>query len=216
MSQETTPTLALLRARWAEQYAERPSCPHGCRGPVWHDGGRRRKATLQLDDSSVFVPDADQRRKVCAVCGSGWTHRPEGISSRAHYQPCVVSQALAALGSDPAASTVTVAAELGCAPSTIRRWSARVAALAEPAVLASALVEEAGEPVLPAVPVELAAPQRSPRLRALLLRALTVIALLEALASLRGLAPPALAHAPLLIPADAPSLVSRGDPSLPT
>lgn len=168
-----------------------------------------------MGGSLVFVPDAQQRRKRCRECGARWVHRPEGISSRAHYQPCVVSHALGELGSNPAASTVTVAAEVGCAPSTIRRWGARVAALAKPAVLASALVEEAGEPVLPAIPVELAAPQRSPRLRALLLRALTVIALLEALASLRGLAPPALAHASMLIPADAPSLVPRGDPRLP-
>lgn len=213
---ETTATITRLRSRWQEQYDERPGCPHGCvGGRTWHDGRRERSATLRMDEASVFVPDASQRRKSCSVCGRGWTHRLEGISSRAHYQPCVISHALGELGSEPDASTVTVAEEVDCAPSTVRRWVERIAALAEPPALASAIVKEADEPIVPPVPTELAAPQRSPRLRALLLRAVAVLVLLEALASLRGLAPPALAHVAELIPANAPGPFFQGDPPLP-
>lgn len=214
MHEETTAELSRLRARWAEQYEERIACPRGCIGRVWHDGPRTRKATLRRDEQYHYVPTVSERRKRCGVCRLGYTRRPEGITSRAHYQPCVVSQALAELGTDPDASTTSVAARIGCAASTVRGWAERVAAIVEPAALASALVEEAGEPVLPALPSVLAAPQRSPRLRALLLRALTVLVLLEALASLRGYAPPALAHASRFIPAIAPGPRNRGDPSL--
>jgi transposase-like protein len=160
------------------------------------------------------MSDVGQRRKRCSVCKQRWIHSPEGVTSRAQYQPCVVSYAISTLGTESEASTASVAAEIGCAPSTVRRWAARVAAVAEPSVLASALVEEAGEPVLPKLPTALAAPQRSPRLRALLLRAVAVLVLLEALASVRGYAPPGLAHAAHFIPAVAPSPRIRGDPSL--
>jgi transposase-like protein len=212
---ETTVTLTALRKRWAEQLEERPACPHGCPGRVWHNGHRLRSATIREDEQSVFVPEAPERQKRCSVCHASWTHRPEGITSRAHYQPCVVSHALGELGRDAGATTSTLAGEIGCVPSTLRRWAARVAALAEPAALASAIVEQAGEPVLPAVPTELASPQRSARLRALFVRALAVLVLLEALASLRGLAPPALAHAPKLLPANAAGLGFVGDPPRP-
>lgn len=216
MKTETTPTVARLRARWAEQYDERPPCPAGCVGAVWHDGGRLRKATLLIDGVPSFASDIAQRRNHCRVCGKSYTHDPEAITSRAHYQPCVVSRAITELGTTPETSTTLVAAQIGCVTSTVRRWVERVAALAEPAQLASRLVQEAGEPVLPAVPLVLAAPQRSPRLGPLLLRALAVLVLLEALASIAGYAPPALAHAAYFIPANAPSPRNRGDPPLPS
>lgn len=212
---EATSTLDRLRARWTAQLDERPPCPRGCAGRVWHDGRCVRSATFRAGEGSVFVADAGQRRKRCGECRTRWIHRPEGITSRAHYQPCVVSDALAELGRDPAATTITVAAEIGCAPSTVRRFAARVAVVAEPAALASAILQEADDPVLPQLPIEIASPQRSPRLRALLLRALQVLVLLEALASLRGIAPPALAHAASLIPANAAGPGFPGDPPLP-
>ena len=215
MQDESSASLEHLRARWAEQYVERPPCPDGCVGKTWHDGSRSRKATLLVDAEPVYVDDASQRRKRCCVCRRPFVHRPEGITSSAHYQPCVVSQVLTMLATEPEASTTSLALAVGCVRSTVRRWAARVAALAEPAALASAIAEEAGEPVLPAVPTSLAAPLRSPRLSALVLRALTVLVLIEALASLRGLGPPALAHAASLIPANAPSPQIRGDPSRP-
>jgi hypothetical protein len=202
-----------MRARWSAQLEERPTAPCACiGGRTWHDGRSIRKATLRIEDEMEFVPDAPQRRKRCSVCRGGWLHRPEGIPSRAHYQPSVVSHALGVVGGSAEATTITVAAEVGCAPSTVRRWAARVAALAEPAALASAIVEQAEEPVLPATPTEIASPQRSTRLRALFVRALAVIVLLEALASLRGIAPPALAHAASLIPANATGPGLLGDP----
>lgn len=214
MQEQTTAALARLRARWGEQFEERPGCPRGCIGPVWHDGERRRKASMRLEAQSSYVSDAPQRRKCCGVCRLGYTHHPEGITSRAHYQPCVVSHAIATLGTEADASTTSVAAEVGCAPSTVRRWVERVAAIAEPAALASALVAEADAPVLPSAPIALAERQRSPRLHTLLVRALMVLALLEALSSLRGYAPPALAHADRFIPASAPGPRNKRDPPL--
>lgn len=167
---------------------------------------------MRVDGASEFVCEVRERRMRCCLCRARWTHSPEGITSRAHYQPCVVSHAIATLGAAPAVRTTSAAREAGCVASTVRRWVTRIAALAEPAALASVVVAEAGEPVLPKVPVELTPSPRSGHLRALVLRAVTVLVLLEALASLRGLAPPALAHAVALIPANAPSLVRPRDP----
>jgi hypothetical protein len=119
--------------------------------------------------------------------------------TRSHYQPCVVAQAVARDALDRDAGPTTVARAHGCHRRTIGRWVARVAGLAEPALLARTLVAESATVVVPTPPVTRR--RRSARLAALCLRAVAVLALLEALASLRGLAPPGLAHAPLFVPA---------------
>jgi transposase-like protein len=213
--EDSTMSLEQLRARWTEGLSHRGRCIRCGSGRVRHDGVRRRKASLQLDDGVAFVPDVPERRLRCGACPQRWFHPPEGITSRAHYQPCVVAHALGAMSAEPAASTAEIAAAHGCHRRTLGRWIERVAAIAEPALLASAVVHEADAPVLPVIPTEVVRPTAPPRTLARLLRALQVLALLEALASLRGLEPPALAHAAALvprIPASAQCPRIRGDP----
>lgn len=115
----------------------------------------------------------------------------------------------------PDLTLAAIARVVGCHRRTLARWVERVAAIAQPATLAASIVAEADAPVLPTVPTEVHRASRSARSRDVLLRALVILALLEALASFRGLEPPALAHAAALvarIPADAPSPRIRGDP----
>jgi transposase-like protein len=207
--------LVELRVRWQQALSHRGLCAACGSGRVWHDGHRARKASLRVIEQVEFVPEIPLRRLRCRDCKAHWFHPPEGITSRAHYQPCVVAHALAAMSAEPAASTAEIAAAHGCHRRTLGRWIERVAAIAEPAVLASAVVHEADAPVLPAIPTEVARPTAPPPTLARLRRALQVLALLEALASLRGLEPPALAHAGALvprIPASAQCPRIRGDP----
>jgi len=203
-----------LRARWQLALSERPPCGACGSARVWYDGIRRRKASLLEGTQPEFVSDVPQRRHRCARCANRWVHRPEGISGRAHYQPCVVSHALAAMHHESASGLAQIARAHRCHRRTLGRWVARVAALATPETLAATVVAEADAPLLPALPVETRSARRAHG-NALLLRAMIVLALLEALASLRGLEPPALAHAAVLIPqvpANAHSPRIRGDP----
>jgi hypothetical protein len=148
---------------------------------------RRRPARAQLQ---------------CGDCGARWSHLSDGLTGRVHYQACVVSRAVARTVLD-GAPRAEIARDHGCHRRTLGRWVARVAAIAAPARLAGVLLAAAGAPILPAPPVS--RPSRSARLMALGTRAVAVLALLEALASLHGLEPPALAHAGWLVPADVSS-----------
>jgi transposase-like protein len=136
---------------------------------------------------------------------------PERVTSRAHYQPCVVAGAVAVAVTDADTAKAAVAREHGCDRRTLGRWIERVAGVADPAILGRALVAETSAPVLPAVAS--ARPSRSPRLGALMMRAASVIALLEVLASVRGLEPPGLAHVAALVPANAPAAHRAGGAS---
>jgi hypothetical protein len=124
---------------------------------------------------------------------------PEQIESRGHYQSCVVARAVArvVVGGGPSA----VARDHGCDRGTPGRWVGRVAKVAEPAQLSRVLIAAADQPTLPAVPT--ARTSRSARLTTLGARAIAVLTLFEALASLHGLVPPGLAHAHRFVPADA-------------
>ena len=155
------------------------------------------------DDRAVFVYDVPVRKLQCGDCRARWTHLPDGLTGRVHYQACVVSRAVTRTVLDDA-PRAEIARDHGCHPRTLGRWVARVAAIASPARLARVLLAAAGAPVLPA-PLVVSRPSRSARLMALGTRAVAVLALLEALASLHGLAPPALAHAGWLVPADVSS-----------
>jgi hypothetical protein len=165
---------------------------------VWHNGVRLRTATVFDGERAVFVDAVPVRRLRCGGCAARFSLSPEGVTSRRHHQPCVVARAVAAVGCDATAKIAAVATEHRCHRRSLGRWIDRVAAIAEPATLAGALVA-ASSPTLPRPPVPRAS--RSARLTALLVRATSVLAFLEALASLRGLSPPALAHAADLVPA---------------
>jgi transposase-like protein len=214
-------SLEELRVRWQRALLDRGPCIR-CQGVRIRFGGTRtRKATLMIEGAPVFVPDIPERRLKCRSCRLQWTHAPEGISARAHYQPCVVGQALAMMEQEPDTTVAEIASAHGCHPRTLGRWVDRVADIAEPQELAAALVAIADAPVLPALSAEIERPGGG-HAHKRLLRALTVLALLEALASLHGLEPPALGHARELTvqerpltgpgPANAPGPRSRGDP----
>jgi transposase-like protein len=163
---------------------------------------RSRKASLRCADKTEFFDDAPVRRLRCRDCCKRWLHAPAEITTRAHYQPCVVAAAVASDVLDGDRSTKDVAREHGCDRRTVRRWIDRVAQVAKPAELSERLLGESTVPALPTPPPVIPA-RRSARLAAVCLRAVWVLALLEALASLRGLAPPGLAHAHQFIPANA-------------
>jgi transposase-like protein len=155
---------------------------------------------VRQGEETVFLTDIPVRRLRCGDCVWRWSVAPEGIVTPGHYQPCVVAPAVAADVLEEGVTESQVARAFGCARRTVGRWVRRVAKLAEPGRLARRLVQETGTPVLPAPPYKVKA-RRSPVRRALGEQAVWVLALLEALASLHGLAPPGLAHAAQFVPA---------------
>lgn len=207
-------SLEELRARWQRALSYRGRCV-GCEGTrVWHIGIRLRAASVMLEEQTAFIPDIPERRLKCRECGAQWTHAPEGISSRAHYQACVVAHALEMMEHEPETSAAEIAHTHGCHRRTLARWIDRVADLADPRELGAAVVAEAEAPVLPELATEVRRPGGA-HVHKRLVHALAVLALLEALASLRGLEPPALGHGAALVrtmPAIAPGPKSRGDP----
>lgn len=192
-------TLEQLKQRWKEALSHRGCCPC-CDGErVWHNGIRWRSATLRLEEQTVFVTDIPVRRLCCGDCDARWSHAPQQVCWRAHYQPCVVAEAVAKDVLDEQASDAQVAKEHGCHRRTVQRWIERVAQAGEPAELMRQLLRESGTPVIP-VPPPTIRPRRSGRLWALCQRAALVLCLLEALGSHRGLCPPGLQHAHLFVP----------------
>jgi hypothetical protein len=188
------------KERWKAALSQRGRCPQ-CDGErVWHNGLRRRKATLREGEQTVFVADIPVRRLRCGDCRKRWSRAPEGVVSRAHYQPCVVAEAVTGDVLDVEASDAAVAKEHGCHRRTILRWVVRVAHAAEPAALMRLLLKESDAPVIPTPPPTVR-PRRSVSLFALSQRAVQVLCLLEALCSLRGLPPPGLLHAARFVPA---------------
>lgn len=196
--------------QWREVIKQRVPCPRCGSARVWHNGVRWRKASLRVAERTEFFGDVPVRRLKCGDCGQRYCGGPKPVVTRAHYQPCVVAHAVAQDVLAHEMTSTQVAREHGCHRRTLRRWIARVAALAPTAALGRLLLAEAGAPVLPRAPLA-TRPRRSPRLEALGAQAVLVIALLEALASLRGLEPPALAHAHHFVPAvAAPSVRAPG------
>jgi hypothetical protein len=165
---------------------------------------------VRRDARTEFLDEIPVRRLRCGACGKRWCRAPDGIVSRAHYQPCVVAAAVAADALDERPTT-EIAREHGCHRRTVARWIERVAAAAEPAVLSEQLLAEAEAPVLPAPPPSIPA-RRSARLYALCVRAVWVLALLEALCSLRGLVPPGLRHVRQLVPSDRRKIIPADAP----
>jgi hypothetical protein len=198
-----------LKERWREALSHRGRCPRCGSGRVWHNGVRLRKACLQCGDHTEHVADIPVRRLRCGDCSKRWSHAPEQIVTRGRNQPCVVAAAVTQAELDETARDTVVAREHGVDRRTLGRWVDRIAAVADPAALGARLVAESGAPVLPAPPLTVR-PRRSPLRAARGLRAVWVLFLLEALASLRGLAPPGLSHAERLVPAHAPPTGARG------
>ena len=103
-------------------------------------------------ERSVFVGDIPVRRLLCGDCSARWSHPPTGVPWRAHYQPCVVSEAVVTDVLADNLCDATVAQEHGCHRRTLLRWVQRVAHVAEPAELMRRILLESETPVLPAAP----------------------------------------------------------------
>ncbi len=197
-----------LRVLWTEALDERGPCPECESLRVWHNGIRLRKASFLDGDQVIFAPDVPVRRLKCGVCKMRWCRPADRVVERAHHQPCVVAAAVTRVALEPT-PLATIAREHGCHRRTVARWVERVAALAEPADLAREVVAESEAPVLPS-PGDAAPRSRAPRVALVAAKALWILALLEALASLRGFEPPALMYASSLVPASAPTTSGSG------
>lgn len=187
-------TLCELKERWQQELSCRGRCCTCDSERVWFNGIRLRKATLRDGGRSTFVADIPVRRLLCGDCSARFFRPPTGVPTRAHYQPCVVSEAVVSDVLDETVCDSTVAKEHGCHRRTLLRWVARIAHLAEPAALLRRVLLESGTPVIPTPPPSVRR-RRSAALEALGTRAVWVLFLLEALTSLLGLAPPGLLHA---------------------
>ena len=194
-------TIEDLRRRWSETLILRVPCKRCGGGRVWRNGIRLRAASLWLGDRTEFVADVPVRRLKCGDCQCRWSLTPEGVSPRGCYQPCVVAQAVASDALDPQATSTQVAAGHGCHVRTLWRWVALMAALVTGAVLARRLAEDSGAPVFPSQPPLRA--RLTVRRAELAQQSTQTLALLDALAGYRGLPLPGLAHARLLVPAEA-------------
>lgn len=193
-------TLDQLKERWNQELSYRGRCIQCDSERVWYNGIRLRTATVRDGERSVFVGDIPVRRLLCGDCSARWSHPPTGVPWRAHYQPCVVSEAVVTDVLADNLCDATVAQEHGCHRRTLLRWVQRVAYVAEPAELMRRILLESETPVLPAAPTAVR-PRRSAALRALGQRAVWVLLLLEVLTSLVGLSPPGLSHTSRFLPA---------------
>lgn len=174
---------------------------------VWYNGIRWRSASLRDGDQTVFVTDIPVRRLRCGDCSLRWSRAPEGVSTRAHYQPCVVSHAVLTAGLSPQPSAVSVAKTHRCHHRTLRRWIERLACAVSPAELLRRILRESDASVIPSAPPPVR-PRRSAAVAVRLQRALWVLALLEILTCLLGLPPPGLRHLSVFLPAHVPPTVA--------
>jgi hypothetical protein len=198
--------------------------PHGCprcgSAHVVRNGTSDRTASVRIVAATVYAAELAQRRLRCAGCDLRWIRRPPELLPRVHFQPCVAASVVEALAAGGTTATA-LAREHGCHRRTIGRLVARVAAAGEPADIAQAITARVDEPVLPAPPEipALARRARTPSARERLVRAVWMLALVEVLAGLRGVEPPALSwwmrDRPAVgsaIPADARGARSARDP----
>lgn len=206
-------TLDELKERWNQQLSYRGRCLQCDSERVWYNGIRLRKATLRDGERSVFVADIPVRRLLCGECSARWSHPPTGVPTPAHYQPCVVSEAIVTDVLEQSACDSTVAQQHGCHRRTLLRWVERVAGLFLPAELMRRVLLEADSPVLPAPPPTVR-PRRSAALMELGQRAVWVLCLLEVLTSLVGLPPPGLSQAPRFLPAHVSPWEAAGEADL--
>lgn len=120
--------------------ARPPQC-RACQGTAWWNGWR---ATYPVVVSSTG--DGVERRELalprakCSSCRCGFTCYPPGYYPRRQYQLDIVADAVAvvAVGGEPVAQAAAASA---ASPTSVRRWAAWIAALAEPAELHAVAAE---------------------------------------------------------------------------
>lgn len=183
---------------------------------VIFDGTHTRSVSKMVLGAVVHIVGIVQRRLRCRSCRQRWTRRPPEILARVHYQACIVSSAVVELAAG--ATTTAVASAHECDRSTVRRFVDRVANAGDPAEIARELMDLVDEPVLPATPVVEREASLAPKTAQHLIRAMSLLVLLEALASVRGQEPPALGAflreraARVVIPHDAQRQPRSRDP----
>lgn len=186
--------VAGLRRRW-EAFAEnveRPvACVHCRHGVVWWNGYRTRTATVLVMNVVEYLVGIRCRRVCCGskACGRSWTLRPEGMTPRRHFQLSVVAEAMSEYVLGGESSHEQLGGRYGCSRWTVSQWLQWVNGVANPSVVAKLVLDSSDEPVLPRVEV---LRRRWERVQSRVRRAAENLALLEALASARGLAPPGL------------------------
>jgi len=152
---------------------------------MWWNGQPKRSASvLGEGDRAQHVPELTSRRGRCARCKEPVRLHPPGVIAHKHYQPCVIARAVHGHLFERK-TLAKVADEIGCSPTTVRRWVIWVSELGEPAVVLRMILEATDAVV---VPIVRAAAATGDVLR----RAAEMLGLFEVLGSAWGLEPPGL------------------------
>ena len=113
-----------------------PSCC-ACGAASWWNGWRVIFVVVALAVAVVERRELSLARAKCSSCRAGFTCYPPGVYPRRQYQLDAVADSVgrAVLGGE---SARRAAAPVGASATSARRWTAWIAALAEPAALCAA------------------------------------------------------------------------------
>jgi hypothetical protein len=109
--------------------ARPPPC-RSCCGAAWWNGWRVTYPVVASTTDSVTRLELTVPRAKCSCCHLGFTCYPAGFYPRRQYQLDVVADVTAAVAVG-GASVADAAAARSASPTSVRRWSAWIAALAE-------------------------------------------------------------------------------------
>ncbi len=117
--------------------AERPPPCSRCDARSWWNGWRMVFIVVAVAAHVVERQELSLARARCSSCRISFTCYPPGVYPRRQYQLDAVADTVgrAVLGGD---STERAAAAMGASATSVRRWTAWTAALAEPATLCAA------------------------------------------------------------------------------
>lgn len=175
----------------------RPPRPRECARPacgstrIWYDGWRLTYGTVLVEGGPHrFAEGLWLQRVACAVCWASWTLRPAFLYPHRSYAPDLVEAVCLSYLSDESATYAKVAAWFGCSWTAVWGWLSWLSRLMEPAaVLAEAVRQAPSSPnveLVPQVVPQDHAKGRSPERRAVLLRALQLLAALVVLSRAQG------------------------------
>jgi len=182
---------------------------------VWNGTGRRTASVLR-GSVIVYVPDLPLARFVCS-CGKHGRLYPPGVVPYRHYQLCVVADAVVEALFDAGSSQAATARRVGCAPRSISRWLSWLAGIASPSDIQARLAEVVDGPILARSP-DVAERWRDlvdTTRHQIVVRAGSVLALIEALGHAMRLAPPGLRSVVELLVAGRAGHTTLERPSIP-
>lgn len=109
---------------------ERPPPCDACKAAAWWNGWRVTYPVVASSSGDVTRREVSLPRAKCSACRHGFTCYPAGFYPRRQYQLDVVADAVAAIaiGGDGVAAA---AASCTASATSVRRWSAWIAALAD-------------------------------------------------------------------------------------